>query len=311
MPSPVHCHSFSGAELQAWANWAKTMIPAAEMSIGLGELRYLLREVTHLDGLSLVRYLRQSDANGVGNDDSQINSFYSLEELTHLWRQRWQHRVPLHYLLGWVFWRDFKLTVTPDVLIPRPETEYLIDLAARFNPDPDQGGIWVDLGTGSGAIAIGLGAVFPKATIYGVDVSPAALRVAAANIQQNNPQAPIKLLQGSWWQPLVGLEGQITGLVSNPPYIPQAEIANLQPEVQNHEPHLALSGGADGLGAVQEIVAGAKTFIRPGGILVLEIMAGQGAAVKKLLESSQAFCETHIFTDLAGHDRYAYGLRRE
>ncbi|MDS3860871.1 peptide chain release factor N(5)-glutamine methyltransferase [Thermosynechococcaceae cyanobacterium BACA0444] len=303
MLSPADRHSLAGAELQAWVNWAKTIIPAAEMATGLGELRYLLREVTNLDGLSL--------ALGAWDETNQMHSSHGLAELTTLWQQRWQNRVPLSYLLGWVYWREFKLTVTPDVLIPRPETEYLIDLAERFNPDPDQGGIWVDLGTGSGAIAIGLGAVFPKATVYGVDVSPAALRVAAANIEQNDTQAPLKLLQGSWWQPLVGLEGQITGVVSNPPYIPQAEIANLQAEVQNHEPHLALSGGADGLGAVREIVAGAKRFMRPGGILLLEIMAGQGAAVKQLLESSPAFSETQIFTDLAGHDRYAYGLRRE
>lgn len=303
MLSPVHRPSLSGVELQAWVNWAKTIIPAAERATGLGELRYLLREVTILDGLSL--------ALGAWDNDSQIQSCYGLAELTDFWQQRWQNRVPLAYLLGWVYWREFKLTVTPDVLIPRPETEYLIDLAERFNPDPDQEGIWVDLGTGSGAIAIGLGAVFPKATIYGVDVSPTALRVAAANIKQNDTQAPLKLLQGSWWQPLVGLEGQITGVVSNPPYIPQAEIANLQAEVQNHEPHLALSGGADGLGAVREIVAGAKRFMRPGGILLLEIMAGQGAAVKQLLESSQAFSEAQIFTDLAGHDRYAYGQRRK
>lgn len=292
-------HRLSGSQLQAWVDWAKSLVPRVEMTTGLGELRYLLREVTDLDRLSL--------ALGAWDEAMQIYSSHGLEELTNLWQQRWQNRVPLQYLLGWVYWREFKLTVTPDVLIPRPETEYLIDLAATFHPNPKPGEIWVDLGTGSGAIAMGLSSIFPKAMIYGTDVSPAALAVAATNIQQ--AQAPIKLLQGYWWESLGGLEGQITGVVSNPPYIPQAEISNLQPEVQTHEPHLALSGGIDGLGAIREIVAGAKIFIRLGGILLLEIMTEQGAAVKELVESSQAFSEIAIFTDLAGHDRYVYGRR--
>lgn len=299
MGSLVSHYVISDVDLQAWVKWAKTIIPPAETETGLQELRYLLREVTDLDSLRL--------ALGAWGETDQIDSSHRLEELTTLWQQRWQNRVPLAYLLGWAYWREFKLSVTPAVLIPRPETEYLIDLAAIFNPDPRPGEIWVDLGTGSGAIAIGLSSIFPKANIYGVDVSSAALKVAKTNIQHT--QASVKLWQGSWWQPLEGLAGQITGVVSNPPYIPQAEIENLQPEVQTHEPHLALSGGADGLAAVREIIAGAKQFIRPGGVLLLEIMAGQGNAVKELLNSSQAFSETAIFPDLAGHDRYAYGRR--
>jgi release factor glutamine methyltransferase len=204
------------------------------------------------------------------------------------------------------------LQVSPAVLIPRPETEILIDLVVAASEQivrssyPQQ---WADLGTGSGAIAIGLARALPNAIIHAVDTSPAALAVARQNVQAQRLSARIHLYQGSWLTPLVALKGQLTGIVSNPPYIPTEIIADLQPEVVGHEPHLALDGGTDGLGCLREIIATAPDYLTPSGILLLEMMQGQSEAVKQLLETNGAYTHIQIHPDLSGIQRFASAQR--
>jgi release factor glutamine methyltransferase len=198
-------------------------------------------------------------------------------------------------------------------LIPRPETESLIDLAVvaakkAFVTQLEQGH-WADLGTGSGAIAIGLADAFPKVTIHAVDRSSEALAIAQTNAQKLGFANQIQFYQGSWWEPLSALKGKISGMVANPPYIPSSLIPQLQPEVAKHEPHLALDGGTDGLDCIRHLIAASPAYLRPGGVWIIEMMAGQAQIVAKLLHNQGSYCKIEIHADLAGIERFALAYR--
>jgi release factor glutamine methyltransferase len=275
-------------------------------------------------------------------DLPKIELKLSLSELAELWRGRLQERMPVQYLIGTVHWRHFTLKVTPAVLIPRPETELLIDLAVEAvnsrleaentnqkstppSPSLPRGGEdlncsklrggefsksnWVDLGTGSGAIAIGLALELTNATIHAVDFSSAALAVAQQNADNLGFTERVNFYQGSWWEPLAFLKGHVSGMVSNPPYIPSSTVLTLQPEVLNHEPHLALDGGFDGLECIRHLVKTAPDYLESGGVWLVEMMAGQAEAVADMLESHGSYCDVQIFADLAGVDRFALAYR--
>jgi release factor glutamine methyltransferase len=191
----------------------------------------------------------------------------------------------------------------------------LIDLAvdAVKNSSTPQltEGHWADLGTGSGAIAFGLAEAFKAATIHAVDRSAEALAIAQLNAQQLSLQDRIHFYQGSWWEPLDALKGQLSGMVSNPPYIPSNWIPQLQPEVANHEPHLALDGGGDGLDCIRQLIETSPDYLRSGGIWLIEMMAGQADTVAQLLHQQGSYCHIQIFSDLAGIDRFALAYRRD
>ncbi len=287
--------------LQAWYVWAQGQIPAHRQLEGQQELAYLLQEVTSLTALNLK----------LGAwEDAHISSRLGLEDLTQLWEIRWRDQIPLQQLLGYTYWREFKLTVSRDVLIPRPETEYLIDLADNHSTEIHKTGIWLDLGTGSGALAIGLATMFPQATVLAVDLSPKALKIAQENIKAYQLQDRIQLRHGAWWEPLQNFQGKIAGVVANPPYIPQDLLNELQPEVQHHEPKLALISGDHGLADLRDIINSAPDFLLPNGLLILEMMTGQGEAVRELILATGAFDQIEILKDLAGHDRYGLAWRK-
>jgi release factor glutamine methyltransferase len=268
----------------------------------LWELDWLLTSVAAVDRLSLKLDTYRTRPT--------IAVERSLSELSTLWQRRLQERVPVQYLLGRVGWRNFTLAVAPGVLIPRPETELLIDLAIAAIPNDQQEPMhWADLGTGSGAIALALAAHFPTATIHAVDTSTVALEIARQNAAQQGLSDRIKFYRGNWLEPLTDLEGILTGIISNPPYIPSAEVLTLQPEVANHEPHLALDGGTDGLDAFRAIVQQAPAFLRSGGVLLLEMMMGQAKAVSSLLASGN-YNNVQTHADLAGIQRFAQAYRK-
>ncbi|MGK7881434.1 MAG: peptide chain release factor N(5)-glutamine methyltransferase [Crocosphaera sp.] len=295
--------SVSGLELAQWYHWAKQEAIAAEISPS--EVDWLLQAVTSLDSLSLRL--------GLFKERSQIPLKYSLSELTQLWQRRVKQRVPLQYLVGITPWRRFSLKVSPDVLIPRPETELIIDFAvhaAKQSPNPDLiFGHWVDLGTGSGAIGLGLGDSFPEATIHAVDTSSKALTIAQENALKEGFSSRINFYQGSWWSPLQQLKGQVSAMVSNPPYIPTGLLSQLQPEVKEHEPILALDGGNEGLEAINHLIDTSPDYLVSGGIFLVEMMAGQGEQVKRLLEASGHYQSIQILPDLAGIGRFALAYR--
>ena len=290
--------SISGQELSQWRQQAIADLEQAQLSPK--EVDIFLQAVTDLDTLSLrLQSFRERE---------KIPLSYSWSEITKRWQKRLKARVPLQYLLESVVWRNFTLKVSPEVLIPRPETELLIDIVGE-TVRGDDGGIWVDLGTGSGAIAIGLASILTKAEIYAIDYSKTALAIAKENIINTGFADRIILKQGSWWTPLEKWQGQISGMLSNPPYIPSAEILDLQIEVREHEPRLALDGGEDGLTALRYLVATAPDYLRSGGLWLVEMRAGQGEKVAQMLENQGNYRQIQIINDLAGFDRFVLAER--
>jgi release factor glutamine methyltransferase len=284
----------NGSKLWQW--YRAAINRSQQLGIEPEEVDWLLQTVSNVRRIDL----------RLGNLPGDICLDRPWPEIVDLWQRRCQERQPIQYLVGSTAWRQFELKVTPAVLIPRPETELIIDLVLdRLTPSQHRGH-WVDLGTGSGAIAIGLATALPAAQLHAVDLSAAALEVARENIQTCGLSDRITLYPGSWWQPLVHLGGQVTGMVSNPPYIPSQTVTELQPEVVNWEPHLALDGGADGLAAIRILVNEAPNFIQSGGLWAIEMMAGQGSAVVELLEKQGSYGSIEVINDWAGRDRFVF-----
>ncbi|HAN45473.1 MAG TPA: peptide chain release factor N(5)-glutamine methyltransferase [Cyanobacteria bacterium UBA8156] len=227
----------------------------------------------------------------------------ALTQLQTLWAQRRDRRTPVQYLVGFTPWRDLRLQVTPAVLIPRPETELLIDICQSLL-QPPPGAPLADLGTGSGAIALSLARTFPHHPIHAVDLSAAALTVARHNATLNGLGDRLVWHQGSWLAPLGPWAGQFAAIVANPPYIPTAEITALAPEVRDWEPRLALDGGPTGLDCLQHLSATAPRYLRPGGFWAVEVMAGQGAIVAQQLAATERYRDIQVHPDDNGIDRF-------
>ncbi|ODG97725.1 protein-(glutamine-N5) methyltransferase, release factor-specific [Nostoc sp. KVJ20] len=287
----------SGLQLWQWRNAA--LEAAIATDVPPGEVDWLLLEIAGLDRLAL---RLESFKNW-----PQVQLQLPLEELDQLWQRRLNDRLPVQYIAGVTPWRNFEIMVSSAVLIPRPETECLIDLAEASASSAS--GHWADLGTGSGAIALGLADVLPKATIHAVDYSLEALAIARTNADNLGFADRIKFYQGSWWEPLTFLKGQFSGMVSNPPYIPTSILPSLQPEVVNHEPHLALDGGGDGLDCIRHLIEVSPSYLQPGGVWLIEMMAGQADAVRELLQNQGSYCKIQIHADLAGIERFALAYK--
>ncbi|MBD3884334.1 peptide chain release factor N(5)-glutamine methyltransferase [Phormidium tenue FACHB-886] len=289
----------SGMELWQWRREAQQQAIAA--NIAAAEIDWLLQAMG-LDRLSLRLESFKTQP--------KISLRLPFTELKQLWQRRVEGRVPVQYLVGTAPWRNFLLQVSPAVLIPRPDTEELVDLAKQAAPPELQQGHWADLGTGSGAIALGLAESFPTATIHAVDRSSEALVVAWQNAQQAGLSDHIQFYQGSWFEPLAALQAALSGMVSNPPYIPTGLIADLQPEVRCHEPHLALDGGEDGLDCIRQLIRFAPLYLKSGGLWLIEMMEGQAAQVVQLLEAEGSYGQIQVHTDLSGVDRFVLAVRR-
>lgn len=203
---------------------------------------------------------------------------------------------PVSRILGTrdFYGRSFRLT--PDVLDPRPDTETLIDAALALIGRPAR---LLDLGTGSGIIAVTLLAERSGATGLATDLSPEALAVARSNAERHGVLSRLELRQGSWFEPVTG---SFDLILSNPPYIPTDDIPGLAPDVRNYDPPAALSGGPDGLEAYRSIAGDAAAHLNPAGHLLVEIGAGQADDVSAVFVAA-GFRETERFQDLGGHDR--------
>lgn len=226
------------------------------------------------------------------------------QALNTAWQRRWRERVPLHYVIGTIAWRDLELKVSPAVLIPRPETELLIDLAAPEVLAAAAESIWLDLGTGSGAIAIAVARLRPDIQVRAIDLSPDALQIARTNVQRYGLEHCVQCWQGSWFEPLTLLRGRVRGLLANPPYIPHAEIDRLQPEVCWHEPHLALDGGPSGMEAIAHLIQTAPEYVISGGFWAIELMQGQAGTVAQMLHRDGRYGAIAIHPDFSGVDRF-------
>lgn len=211
-----------------------------------------------------------------------------LAALRELVRRRGA-REPLQYLVGSVNFCGLELAVSPAVLIPRPETELLAERAWTFLAgragSPEASPAALDFGTGSGCLAISLAVHCPAARVWAVDLSPAALEVARANAARHGVEARIHFVQSDGFAALPAGE-RFDLIVANPPYIPTAEIARLQPEVRDHEPRAALDGGPDGTAVIRRLAAGSAAWLKPGGRLMFEVGDGQADAATALLTAA-------------------------
>lgn len=295
----------SGEALWRW--WREARDRAITANIDPAEADWLIQAMAEVDGLALrLGTLRQQPA---------VACRFSLKELEEKWRRRVKERVPVQQLAGYTQWRDLTLAVSAAVLIPRPETELMIDVALEWlaqQPQQDQlrQGHWVDLGTGSGAIALALAKALPEASVHGVDLSGEAIAIATENARQNHLGDRVTFHSGSWLEPLAGLKGQLAAIVSNPPYIPSAIVPTLEPEVANHEPRAALDGGTDGLEAIRILAKTAPDYLVPGGLWLVEMMQGQGEAVVDILTAESRYQVMRIINDLAGRDRFVLATRK-
>lgn len=213
-------------------------------------------------------------------------------------------REPVAYITGRQGFWTLDLEVTPAVLIPRPDTEAVVHAALALVKDHPAPRV-LDLGVGSGAILLALLAERPEATGLGVDISPAALAVAAANAARHGLADRADFREGHWGE---GIDGSFDLIVSNPPYIEADAIPRLQPEVAGHEPRGALDGGADGLDAYRALAPHLARLLAPGGGFALEFGLGQGPAVAGVLEA-QGLAVDAFRVDLTGRDRVVFGRR--
>jgi release factor glutamine methyltransferase len=218
--------------------------------------------------------------------------------------ERRARREPVSRILGEREFYGRTFRVTPETLDPRPDTETLIDAALALMP---QGARILDLGTGTGAIAVTLLAERPDASALATDVSPAALAVAAENAERAGVAERLRLIHGSWFEPVSGVFDII---VSNPPYIPAGDIAGLSPDVRNFDPILALVGGQDGLDPYRAISACAARHLAEAGHVLVEIGAGQADEVEAIF-AALGFGSPERHKDLGGHVRcLAFGRSR-
>ena len=232
-------------------------------------------------------------------------------QLEWLWRRHLETAEPLQYLVGRCPWRDLELQVGPGVLIPRQETELLVELALSLAPSLPDGVActWADLGTGSGCLAISLARALPQSLGVATDISSEALAIARVNADGAGLSRRIEMRQAHWWKGLEPWWGKLALVVANPPYIPSATVETLEPVVRLHEPLLALDGGVDGLVAIREVVEGARQGLAPGGVIVLEHHHDQSDAVCALLEEA-GLEAVASHRDLEGTLRFASARRR-
>jgi release factor glutamine methyltransferase len=196
------------------------------------------------------------------------------------------------------------------VLIPRPETECLVEAALQRLEGAPQGQRILELGTGCGAVILALAAQRPQHRFYASDVSPAALEIARKNADAHGLQKAVRFFCGSWLDPVQNRPARLDMVLSNPPYIRRSAMDHLQVEIRRFEPRAALDGGPDGLQSLEAIIAAAAGCLKPGGHLLLEIGYDQKQAVTAIIERAGAYEDVAVTKDYGGRDRVV-GIRRK
>lgn len=227
-----------------------------------------------------------------------------LEHFKSLIKRR-LNREPVAYILGSKEFWSMDLRVTRDVLIPRPETECLVEkslewLAEESKPESKH---ILELGTGCGAVILALARENPRHSYWATDISINAVRVARQNAKQNGLDGKVHFINGDWFAPLRSKPGVFDLIVSNPPYIKSGDLTRLQPEIHAFEPLLALDGAADGLHCLRHIIQSAHLFLKPRGVIILEIGHDQKALLKQMIAERGQYEEINFFQDYSGYDR--------
>lgn len=233
-----------------------------------------------------------------------------LDMLRDLVRRAGLHE-PVAYLTGRTEFYSIELDITSDCLIPRPETELLVQRAIEFLRTRDGVQFACDLCTGSGCIAVAVAKNFSNARVIATDISARALEVAARNVDKHGLNERIELLQGDLFEPLVE-QLDVTEfdlIVCNPPYVSNAEYETLAKNVRDYEPAPALLAGTDGLDIYRRLIEKVDEFLKPGAVLMLEIGYAQGPAVRELLEQTGAFANITIEKDPNDNDRVVTAIK--
>ncbi|HKN87475.1 MAG TPA: peptide chain release factor N(5)-glutamine methyltransferase [Nitrospiraceae bacterium] len=267
------------------------MLARAGISNSDNEAVWILESV--LGGDRLMLHLRKNEAVEEPDRSRAVALF-----------ERRASREPLQYVLGTQEFYGLDFRVTPDVLIPRPETELLVDVVRQKCADIPEALI-ADIGTGSGCVAIALARALPEATLYAMDRSPRALALAQENARRHGVRERVIFLVGDLFAPLheLVLHRRLTAIVSNPPYVAQSELKTLEPEVRLFEPRLALDGGHDGLVFHRRLVREAAAFLKPEGLLAIEVGQGQAGLVSGLARDGENYYNVRTFLDVAGIER--------
>ena len=218
---------------------------------------------------------------------------------------------PNQYITGLQEFWSLPLRVSPDVLIPRPETEVLVEAVLGFLDTADPNVNILDLGTGSGAIAIALARELPAARIVAADLSMAALRLAQENAKSTQVDERIFFVRSDMFGAIPGGSQKFKVVVTNPPYISHDEMSELPREIRDFEPHHALEGGPDGLTAIRHIIAEVPTILSQAGALIMEMGADQAESVSALVTDSQHYESYRIIKDYSGLDRVLVAVKKE
>jgi release factor glutamine methyltransferase len=233
-----------------------------------------------------------------------------LAQLHELVKRAADHE-PIAYLIGRTEFYSLELDITPDCLIPRPETELLAERAIEFLRTRQARQFVCDLCTGSACIAVAIGKNFAESQITATDISEAALKAAARNIEKHDLKEKVNLLCGDLFDPIVPQMdvSRFDLIVCNPPYVSSAEYEKLESNVRDYEPKLALHAGEDGLDVYRRICERIDQFLKPDAALMLEIGYAQGPAVRELLEETACFGEITIEKDVHDNDRVVTATR--
>ena len=238
--------------------------------------------------------------------ENQVKLKRSLDILESFWKKHVDTGIPIQYLSGISYWRDLKLEVSNKVLIPRTETELVIEIISERFQNKEEKITFVDLGTGSGAICIALALANPNWNGIATDIDKNAIEIASRNFTKNSNQSNLQFYKGNWWNPLENFKGEIDLAIANPPYIPKDTYEELPLEVKNFEPKCALLGGEDGLDHIKEIVQHAPLYLKEKGWLLIENHFDQGERVKQLFLENR-FSAVKVLKDFSGIGRFTIG----
>jgi release factor glutamine methyltransferase len=273
-------------------NSAAITLSAAGIANARLDAEVLLSHIIHKDRVWLITH--RADV----LDDKDQRDFDEAIE-------RRSKREPLQYIIGnQEFW-GLEFKVTPDVLIPRPETELIIEAAIAMVQDRNKPVRIIDLCTGSGCIAVSLAKELANAHVIATDASEKALAVARENTRDHGVADRIRYLEGDLFEPLKELDirGQIDIIVSNPPYVRESDLAALQSEVKDYEPLMALVAGPEGTEIAQRIIRHATEYLKKNGALIMEMGLGQAGALTRMTEATGAYGKPEVLKDLAGIER--------
>jgi release factor glutamine methyltransferase len=273
-------------------SWTRDYFISREIENGRADAEILL---AHCLGLRRIDLYVQYEKPLSGEELDRFRGFV----------KRRARREPVAYITGEKEFWSLALKVGPAVLIPRPETECLVEAALAVLPKDGSYGPRrvLDLGTGSGAIALALAVERPGDEIIATDLSEEALSIARENARRHGVEDRVNFLEGDWFASVKTVESRFDLIVSNPPYIRQPDLEGLQPEIRHFEPVGALDGGADGIDCLTDIILAAPSYLRPSGNLLLEIGHDQQSLLTEVVSQAGCYTDAMFLKDYGGHDR--------